>query len=210
MEHCELMPMFLDPVQILLGPEDSLSEGCVLIQDKKIQGFGEEARDLAKRLGVKPTNSKNKVFAPCLVDPHSVLEDPFNSSCQTITSLRKEAAMAGYGQIAILPKCASCSDRSDRLPTLSNQKEGVLIHLWGSFSIQGEGKELAHHNELINFGAIGLAEYDSIPPTELLKKGFILGEMGKAPILLAVIDSISFKCKKSLLIAGLYRSMCPT
>ncbi len=183
-----MMSMFLDPVQVLLGPEDSISEDCVLIQGRSLKAFGQEARDIAKQLGIKGTNSKNKLIAPCLVDPHSTLQNPFNSSCQTLTSLKKEAALAGYGQIALLPKSSSCRDRPERLLALNSMQENVIIHLWGSFSIDGKGEELSPHHDLIKFGAIGLAEDDSIPPTELLKKGFVLGEMGQTPVLLAPRD----------------------
>ncbi len=188
MVHFESMTLFLSPVQILLGPEHSVSEGCVLIKGRYIKAFGEKARHLAKELGIKAINAKNKIIAPCLVDPHSTLEDPFNSSCQTLVSLKKEAAMAGYGQIAILPKSSSWRDKPEHLFALSNPKDNMIIHLWGSFSIEGKGEELAPHNDLIHSGAIGLAEDDSIPSTELLKKGFTLGEMGNAPILIAPKD----------------------
>ncbi len=183
------MSLFLDPVQVLLGPEESVSEDCVLIIGRNIEALGEKARQKATELGIKATNSRNKLLAPCLVDPHSSLYDPFNNPCQTIESLKQEAAISGYGQIAILPKSSSWRDRPERLLALDNKdKKNVVIHLWGSFSMEGEGKELSPHKDLINFGAIGLAEDDSIPPTDLLKKGFTLGEMGDAPILLAPRD----------------------
>ena len=180
---------FLDPVQILLGPEHSLTEGCVLIKERSIKAFGEKARKLAKELGIEATDAKEKIIAPCLVDPHSTLEDTFKSSCQTLSTLKEEAAMAGYGQIAILPKSSSSwRDSTELLVALTNPKGNVIIHVWGSFSIGGKGKELASHSDLIKFGAVGLADDDSIPPVELLKKGFILREIEDEPILIAPRD----------------------
>lgn len=178
----------LDPVKILSKEQERLSEGAVLVIDKRIKAFGENARDIARKHGFKQVQARNKIFAPCLVDPHSILQDPLNGFSETLVSLRHKASLAGYGQIAILPRGLSWRDRPERLQGFSNPNENVLIHLWGSFSLEGYGKDLSPHKDLIDFGAIGLAEDDSILSSEIMQKGFLLGQMGHAPVLFAPRD----------------------
>ena len=100
----------------------------------------------------------------------------------------KKAAAAGYGQLALLPRSSSWRDRPELLQGMNKNNQKVLIHLWGGFSLQGEGKNLSRHRELLQNGAIGLAEDDSIPPIALLKQSFLLGDMASSPVLLAPRD----------------------
>ncbi len=178
----------LDPVQILPGPNKPLVQDAVLISDSQIKAFGAEARKQGKALGAKVKSSPHQLLAPCLVDPHSFLEEPFNSRSETLATLRKKAAHAGYGQIALLPRSPSWRDRADHLRGFKNNNSDVFFHLWGGFSKGGKGDELAPHAELLNHGAIGLAEDDSMIPIGLLKRGLSLGEMRKYPVLLAPRD----------------------
>ena len=160
----------LDPIQILHGPDKKVTSDAVLFINKQIQAFGEEARIQAKKLKIAAKSAKHLLLAPCLVDPHSVLENHLNSRVETISTLLLKAANAGYGQIALLPRSSIWRDKPEHLQPLSDYKKDVLIHLWGSFSQKGKGEELAPHKELLDFEAIGLADDDSIIPTELLRK----------------------------------------
>ena len=44
------------------------------------------------------------LLAPCLVDPHSFLESPFNGKEENIYTIKEKAALSGYGQLGILPR----------------------------------------------------------------------------------------------------------
>ncbi len=173
-----------DPIKILHGSEQSLVKDAVLINDGHLVAFGDKAREEGKKLGLTPTSSEKNLLAPCLVDPHSILEDPICSKRETLLSLCESAATAGYGHIALLPRSNCFRDRPERLIGFQN-KGDVSVHLWGGFSKEGESKELSAHGDLIQNGAIGLAEDDKIPSLDLLQRGLVLKEMGKAPILLA-------------------------
>ncbi len=177
-----------DPIQILHGPDKTVVTDAVLIVEKHIQAFGEEARIQAKKLGITGTSAKHLLLAPCLVDPHSVLENHLNGKVETISSLLLKAANAGYGQVALLPRSSAWRDKPEYLQQLSGYQKDVLIHLWGGFSQQGEGKELSPHKDLFDNGAIGLADDDSMIPTELLRKGIILNELQEKPLLVAPRD----------------------
>ncbi len=178
----------LDPIQILYGSHKSLVKDAVLIVDGKIKAFGAEARKQGQKLGIKTKSSPSKLLAPCLVDPHSVLEDPVNSRCETLESLRIKAAHAGYGQIALLPRSKTWRDQSSRLQGFNNSNSEVLIHLWGGFSEGGNGSKLSIHSELLQNGAIGLADDDRMIPIGLLCRALKLDEAGTSPILLAPRD----------------------
>ena len=69
-----------------------------------IKAFGRKALQNADLLGIKPQKAKNMLLAPCLVDPHSFLESPFNGKEETICTLIKKATFSGYGQLGILPR----------------------------------------------------------------------------------------------------------
>ncbi|WP_152557276.1 MULTISPECIES: dihydroorotase [Prochlorococcus] len=183
------MSILLSPVKILLGAKESLFEGTVLICDNEIRAFGDEAHDMAKKLRLKKTPAKNKILAPCLVDPHSTLEDPLNGLSETLTSLKSKAAIGGYGQIGLLPKGNTWRDKPEHLSLgLTPNSTDVLFHLWGSLSLNGKGQELSPHRDLLKFGAKGFSCDDYIPPIEFIKKVFLLGEIGKAPVLIAPRD----------------------
>ncbi len=178
----------LENLQILYGPNQLAVKDSVLISDDTLVAFGEEAHKQASQLGITSTPSSGKLLAPSLVDPHSILEEPLTGRSETLFSLIRAAAASGYGQLALLPRSSSWRDNPERLKGFSNKKSDVLIHLWGSFSRLGQGKELAPHADLLQHGAIGLAEDDSMLPIDLLQRGLLLGEMGQSPVLLAPRD----------------------
>ena len=168
-----------------------------------IKAFGEKAIENAKLLGIKPQKAKNMLLAPCLVDPHSFLESPFSGREENIYSLIKKATFAGYGQIGILPRSIFWRDQIESILSLTTIQSELLIHLWGGFSLEGKGITLSKHSELLQNGAIGLADDDFTPPIELLKAGFSLGEMQNSPVLLAARD-------KSLQAGGMSRQSVDT
>ncbi len=181
-------PTLLDPVQILADERSQLVEGAVLLEDQKIKAFNEEARHIAENESINTTPAPDKIFAPCLVDPHSILEDPLHGYSENLDSLKNRAAHAGYAQIAILPRGKSWKDRPERLLAFAKSDASLALHLWGSYSLEGKDQKLSQHKDLLSSGAIGLAGDDSILPFELLKKGFLLGEMDNYPVLIAPRD----------------------
>ena len=175
--------LLLDPVRVLRGPGHSVQLGAVLINQGVLVGFDDEARQQALGLGIKASPAADQLVAPCLVDPHSVLETPFSGDQETAVSLRHCAAAGGYGQIALLPRSSSWRDRPERLQGFSldqDQTATVRLHLWGGFSSGGKGNELAPHGDLLEHGAIGLADDDATVPAPLLERGLLLGEWGVA------------------------------
>ena len=194
---------FFENIQILKGPKSTLKKETVLIKDGVIKAFGEKALQNAELLGIKPQKANKMLLAPCLVDPHSFLESPFNGKEENIYSLIKKATFAGYGQLGILPRSNLWRDKIESIISLKTIKREVLIHLWAGFSMGGEGIALSKHNELLQYGAIGLADDDFIPPIEILKQGFLLGEMKESPVLIAARD-------KSLQAGGMSRQSVET
>lgn len=126
-------------------------------------------------------------LAPCLVDPHSVLEDPWLGRAETLHSLEAAAASGGYGTVALLPWAHSWRDRPERL--LLHWNAPMRLRLWGSFSLEGDERELAPHADLLEAGAIGLAGGDGLVRLDLLERGLRLGEMDASPVLLAPRDA---------------------
>ena len=181
--------LLLDPVRILRGPGTALQQGAVLIESGVLSGFDDAARQRAAALGLHATAAADQLVAPCLVDPHSVLPSPVSGPVETLSSLRRCAAAAGYGQVALLPRASSWRDQPERLFGLhSKDPSDVILPLWGGFSLGGDGEELAPHADLLEHGAIGLADDDRMIPVALLERGLTLGEMGSCPVLLAARD----------------------
>ncbi|MAR05752.1 MAG: dihydroorotase [Cyanobium sp. NAT70] len=182
--------LLLDPVQVLKGPEQEVEQGAVFIDHGVLSGFNQAARTQAERCGVTRTEASRMLIAPCLVDPHSVLESPFSGPTETLQSLKRCAASGGYGQIALLPRSSTWRDRPDRLSAfIQTDPDSVFVHVWGSFSRDGLGHDLAPHGDQLEHGAIGLAEDDAMLQLPLLDRGLLLAEMGEAPVLLAPRDT---------------------
>jgi dihydroorotase len=131
------------------------------------------------------------------------LESPFNGKEENIHTLLKKAAFSGYGQLGILPRGKLWRDHLESIISLKAIKSEVLIHLWGGFSLRGEGVTLSKHTELLQNGVIGLSDDDFMSPIELLKRGFSLGEMKNHPVLFAPRD-------KSLQAGGMSRQSVDT
>jgi dihydroorotase len=125
-------------------------------------------------------------LAPPLVDPHSVLEDPWLGRSETLNSLARAAATGGYGTVALLPWAKPWRDRPERLQLA--WPAPLRLALWGSFSAEGADDDLALHAEQLAAGAIGVSGFDHLPPLALLERGLRLGEMGGHPVLLAPRD----------------------
>ncbi|WP_320664138.1 dihydroorotase [Prochlorococcus sp. MIT 1223] len=177
-----------DPIQILYGSNEPIVKDAVLISNGKIKAFGEQARLLAKKENVKAKALPESLIAPCLVDPHSFLLNPLTGKNESLKSLRKKAAKSGYGQLALLPRASIWRDKPELLQNFKDSSSDVDIHLWGAFSMGGQGIELSSHKDLIEHGAIGIAEDDYIPPIHLLRKSLLANEIGKYPLLLAPRD----------------------
>ena len=84
-------------IQILEKSGSSLKKETVLIKDGVIKAFGKEALRNSDLLEIKPQKAKNMLLAPCLVDPHSFLESPFNGKAENIYTLIEKATSSGYG-----------------------------------------------------------------------------------------------------------------
>ena len=183
--------LLLDPVRILRGIGQSVEQGAVLIEEGVLTAFDGDARRKAQALGLNPTEAPDQLVAPCLVDPHSVLDTPFSGDQETIESLRRCAAAAGYGQVALLPRGRTWRDQPECLQGFcKDPKNGVQLHLWGGFSHGGTSETLAPHGDLLEHGAIGLADDDALISPQLLEQGLVLGEMGSCPVLVAPRDPV--------------------
>lgn len=184
------LTVLLDPVRILLGSgREPIETGAALIQSDQLVALGDEARAQAAQQGVPAQSASHQLLAPCLVDPHSILEEPFGSLNETLSSLCHTAARAGYGQVALLPQAEVWRDRIERLQGYRNPANGdVLLHLWGALSLDGKGQQLSSHADLLAQGAIGLCDGEAMPAASLLERSLLLGEMGSAPVLLAPRD----------------------
>ena len=183
------LPLLLDPVRLLCGPGKPARSGAVLIEADVLTAFDDNARARAAALGVAATAAPHQLVAPCLVDPYSVLPSPFSGHGETLVSLLSCAAGAGYGQIALLPRGITWRDRPECLRGFHDSSTSdVQVHLWAGFSRGGQGKELTPHADLLEHGAIGLADDDALVSLSLLERGLLLGEMGSAPVLVAPRD----------------------
>jgi dihydroorotase len=146
-------------------------------------------RQRGAALGLTALAAEGWLLAPCLVDPHSQLEDPWLRQRRNPGgTLERSAIAAGYGTVALLPPRPQLARpaRSGCSPWPAGPLQWLL---WGSFSRGGEGQELAAHGDQLAAGAIGLAEADRCPPLPLLERGLNLGEFGRAPLLLAPRDA---------------------
>ena len=181
--------LLLQQVQLLAGPDQQPTPTDVLLSGPELTALGEEARQRATALGLTPLPAQGWLLAPCLVDPHSHLEDPWLGTAETLASLERSASAAGYGTIALLPRARSWRDRPEQLQALLSRDSALQLLLWGSFSRGGEGLELAGHGDQLAAGAIGLADGETCPPLVLLERGLTLAELGAAPLLLAPRDS---------------------
>jgi len=164
---------FLEQVHLLEAPGQPPRRCDALIESGALASTGHEARQRAELLGLPALDAKDWWLGPALVDPHSVLEQPLGGRAETLQSLARSAAAAGYGTVAVLPQAHPWRDRAGamQLPRLASDQAEARILPWGSFSSGGAGLELAPHREQLDCGAIGLAEAATMPPLALLERG---------------------------------------
>jgi len=179
--------LVLRQVQVLEGPDRPPSRRDVWLEGRCLLGWDLPAPPLASgALEVRDVDGSDWWLAPPLVDPHSVLEDPWLGRSETLESLAVAAASGGYGTVALLPWARPWRDAPERLSLAWDPP--LRLVLWGSFSLEGADADLALHAEQVAAGAMGLAASDHLPPLALLERGLRLGEMGSRPVLLAPRD----------------------
>ena len=170
-------------VNLLEGPDRPQRLADVRFADGRILAIdGQTAADP----GVPELDAGDLWLGPALVDPHSVLEDPLTGRGETLSSLAAAAALGGYGTVALLPWAHPWRDRAETLQL--HWPEPLNLQLWGSFTLGGEDRELAEHEQLLRAGAVGLASGPVLPASALLERGLRLGETGDHPLLLAPRD----------------------
>lgn len=179
--------LLLRQVQLLEGPGLPPRRADVQIVEGRLAGIGDAALPGPGAKGIDiEIEASSCWLAPPLVDPHSVLEEPWEGRAESLESLREAAASGGYGTVALLPWATSWRDRPERLSL--RWPDPMQLLLWGSFSVEGADRDLAPHADQLAAGALGLAGGDCLPPLSLLERGLRLQEMGPRPVLLAPRD----------------------
>jgi dihydroorotase len=179
-----MAPLWLSGLGLLLSPGQILQRSDALIgADGRLQAFGPAAVQQALGLGLEPRPAPGCWLAPALVDPHSVLEDPFQGRAECLASLAEAAAAGGYGTVALLPWASPWRDRPESLQI--HWAAPLRLRLWGSFSQSGLDQGLAAHADQLAAGAVGLAGGAALPPAELLERALTLAEWAERPLLLA-------------------------
>ncbi len=180
--------LLLRRVNLIEAPGRPARVVDALIADQRLQALAEpETLQVSTESPCQTIEAHTCWLAPPLVDPHSVLDDPFLGRAETLTSLQVSAAEGGYGSVALLPWAQAWRDRPERLGL--HWSPPMHLHLWGSFCSEGRDEDLAGHGDQLAAGAIGLALGDSLPPLGLLERGLSLAEMGERPVLLPVRDA---------------------
>ncbi|SBO42530.1 dihydroorotase [Cyanobium sp. NIES-981] len=179
-----MAPRWLQGVQLLRGPGAALEPLDALIgADGVLEDLGAQAAQRGGALGLQPIPASGWILAPVLVDPHSVLEDPWDGRSETLATLAAAAASGGYGTVALLPWARPWRDRPERLTLRWPDPQRLL--LWGSFSRDGADADLGPHADQLEAGAIGLACGAECPPLSLLERGLLLAESAPRPVLVA-------------------------
>ena len=187
-------PLLLRQVNLLEGPNSPERRADVLLEGQRLgeilgsPGAGESPSP-ATAAGLPipiELEASHLWLGPALVDPHSVLEDPWLGRAETLTSLADAARSGGYGTVALLPWARPWRDRPESL--MLAWPEPLRLLLWGAFSHGGEERDLADHADQLAAGACGLAGTSTLPPLALLERGLRLGETGRHPVLVAPRD----------------------
>ena len=185
----EASPLLLRQVRVLGGPGEPSRLADVLLQGQELLAIDAAAHQACAALAVAPPvfDGEGECWlAPPLVDPHSLLEDPFTAGRESLASLAAAAVRGGYGTVALLPAAQPWRDRPERLQL--RWPDPLDLRLWGSFSLEGQHQELAPHGDQLAAGAVGIAAGEQLPPALLLERGLALAEMDQAPVLLAPRD----------------------
>lgn len=178
-------PLWLHRVDLLVAPGEHHHQIDVLLDQRgQLEAWGAGVAGRASALGLQPTAAEGWLLAPTLVDPHSVLEQPWSATEENLHSLAAAAAAGGYGTVALLPWASPWRDRPERLQGL-HWPQPLRLRAWGSFSRDGADQDLAPHRDQIEAGALGLACGDALPPLALLERGLLLAEMAERPVLVA-------------------------
>jgi dihydroorotase len=179
--------LLLRQVNVLEGPGQPPSRRDVWLDGRQLRDWSLDpsGMPLASSPG-RELEASGWWLAPPLVDPHSVLEDPWLGRSETLSSLALAAATGGYGTVALLPWAKPWRDRPERLQLA--WQAPLRLSLWGSFSAEGADDELALQAEQLAAGALGVSGSDHLPPLALLERGLRLGELGQHPVLLAPRD----------------------
>jgi len=186
--------LLLRQVNLLEGPGTAERRADVLLEGQQLRlvsagspaappSSPDAAAGLAEPIELQ---ASHLWLGPALVDPHSVLEDPWLGRAETLNSLAAAALAGGYGTVALLPWARPWRDRPETLALSGGAP--VRLLLWGSFSQGGEDRELAPHADQLAAGACGLAGTSATPPVALLERGLRLGEVGHRPVLVAARD----------------------
>ena len=104
---------FLEQVHLLEAPGQPPRRCDALIEAGALAATGEYARKRAEVLGLPGLDARGWWLGPALVDPHSVLEQPQGGRAETLQSLARSAAAAGYGTVAVLPQAHPWRDRAE-------------------------------------------------------------------------------------------------
>ena len=182
--------MLLDPVQVLVGPGQAVEkQSAVLIRNRRLEAFGDEARRIGRSEALEAQDASQQLLAPCLVDCHSELPEPFHGRGETLLSLVRSAGSSGFGQLALLPETVhGPREQPDHLQGFAPSDCDVNVLLWGGFSSGCAGVELTAHADLLDAGAVGLSDGRSMPPIALLDRALTLGDMGSAPVLIPPLN----------------------
>ncbi|MFN9942952.1 MAG: dihydroorotase, partial [bacterium] len=135
--------LLLRQVHVLEGPGQPPSQRDVWLDGRQLRGWDGWDSLSSPSEAVREIDGQNWWLAPPLVDPHSVLEDPWLGRSETLRSLSHAAALGGYGTGALLPWAKPWRDRPERLQLA--WKDPLQLALWGSFSAEGADQDLALH-----------------------------------------------------------------
>ena len=159
--------LLLDPVQVLQGPGHSVEiGGAALFRDGRLEASA-TARTAGRGADITAQDAAHQLLAPCLVDAHSFLHEPFQGQGETLSSLMRSAGAGGFGQIALMPDGDTRRERPEHLQGFQLKDCDVNVHLWAGFSQGGDGEQLTPHADLIEAGAVGLSDGGSIPSMAL-------------------------------------------
>ena len=90
--------ILLDPVRVLVGPEQPLQEqGAALLRQGRLEALGDKAREAARSAGIGSKAAGHQLLAPCLVDVHSLLPDPFQGLGETLETKSRGLLMESRG-----------------------------------------------------------------------------------------------------------------